>query len=404
MASALRQFEDAFCGRTVSRLGPAAQRLEDLVTEAEGSRGGLLTELKADPGQASLDTLLREIDKLAAVRGLGLPADLFAGASEKLVAAWRAWAARSWPANLRAAPGQVRLTLLAALCWVRQTEITDALVDLLITLVHKVNTRAERRVERELTEDLRRVSGKEGILFRMAAAAVEHPDELVRSALYPVVGEKTLTELVTEAKANERVFQARVRTVLRSSYSNHYRRMLPALLAALDFRCNNTAYRPVMQALNLLGRYREVDGKIRFYDAGETVPIDGVVPKAWHEAVVDERGRVERIPYELCVLVALRDALRRREVYVAGAGRWRNPEDDLPADFEASRDVHYAELRQPLDPSEFIADLKRRMTASLERFDTALADGTAGAVRIIRRHQQAITHSLRLLKIKESFI
>jgi hypothetical protein len=47
------------------------------------------------------------------------------------------------------------------------------------------------------------------------------------------------------------------------------------------------------------------------------VPIDGVVPKAWLDGVVEAgTGRVERIPYELCVLIALREALRRREVYV----------------------------------------------------------------------------------------
>ncbi|MEU0664190.1 hypothetical protein ABZ523_34940, partial [Streptomyces lavendulocolor] len=54
------------------------------------------------------------------------------------------------------------------------------------------------------------------------------------------------------------------------------------------------------------------------------------------------------LPYELCVLVALRDALRRREIWVVGASRWRNPEDDLPAGFEDNRDVHYAALRRPL--------------------------------------------------------
>ncbi|OKI03125.1 hypothetical protein A6A06_39545 [Streptomyces sp. CB02923] len=30
--------------------------------------------------------------------------------------------------------------------------------------------------------------------------------------------------------------------------------------------------------------------------------------------------------------------------------RWRNPEDDLPPDFEDNRDVHYDALRQPQDP------------------------------------------------------
>ena len=79
----------------------------------------------------------------------------------------------------------MRLTLLAALCWLRASEITDALVDLLIGLVHKINARADRRVERELTEDLRRVRGKEAILFRLAEAAVEHPDDTVRDGAVP---------------------------------------------------------------------------------------------------------------------------------------------------------------------------------------------------------------------------
>jgi hypothetical protein len=48
------------------------------------------------------------------------------------------------------------------------------------------------------------------------------------------------------------------------------------------------------------------------------------------------------------VLVSLRDALRRREIYVEGANRWRNPEDDLPGDFETSRDVHYRRMLPPL--------------------------------------------------------
>src|SRR5664280_1176959 len=122
----------------------------------------------------------------------------------------------------------------------------------------------------------------------------------------------------------QQVFRSRVRTVLTSSYTNHYRRMLPKLLAALMFRCNNTAYRPVMDALDLLARYAGRD-RARWYDPGEQVPLDGVVPAAWREAVYDERGRVLRVPYELGVLTALRDAIRRREIWVVGAGRWRAP-------------------------------------------------------------------------------
>lgn len=84
------------------------------------------------------------------------------------------------------------------------------------------------------------------------------------------------------------------------------------------------------------------------------------MPRSWRGAVVDDDGRVERIPYELCVLVALRDAVRRREVYVDGGNRWRNPEDDLPGDFADTREVHYAAIRQPTDPTAFVDGLRDR--------------------------------------------
>ncbi|MFJ1973952.1 hypothetical protein ACIO93_35510 [Streptomyces sp. NPDC087903] len=94
----------------------------------------------------------------------------------------------------------------------------------------------------------------------------------------------------------------------------------------------------------LLKKYADIDGKTRFYDATDVMPLDGVVSKDWREAVVDDKGKVERIPYEPCVLVALRDAAGRRQIYVEGATRWRDPEDDLPGDFEATRTVHHAAL------------------------------------------------------------
>ncbi|MFE4023063.1 hypothetical protein ACFXPZ_37670 [Streptomyces sp. NPDC059101] len=113
-----------------------------------------------------------------------------------------------YPSDLRDAGEDVRTTLLATLCASCQAEITDALVALLVALVHKINARAERRVERQLTAELKTVRGKEGILFRLAGAAVGRREGTVRAMLYPVVGEKTLRDLAAEAKANEKAFKA----------------------------------------------------------------------------------------------------------------------------------------------------------------------------------------------------
>ncbi|WP_327713192.1 hypothetical protein OG912_37135 [Streptomyces sp. NBC_00464] len=225
-------------------------------------------------------------------------------------------------------------------------------------------------------------------MLRVAEAALSEPSGTVRRVISPVVGEeKTLKAPAAEAAANEARYQARVRTVLRSSYSAHWRRMLSPLLGALELKCNNTAYRPVMDAIDLLQHYLDQPLKEgAFFDLAESVPLAGVVPEHWRAAaVVDERGRIECVPYELCVLVALRDAVRRREIWVVGANRWRNPEDDLPADFEGNRDVHYAALGQPQDAGEFIATLQGKLRTSLDRFEQALAEGTTGGVTIVKK-------------------
>jgi hypothetical protein len=146
------------------------------------------------------------------------------------------------------------------------------------------------------------VQGKNGILVKLATAALELPEEIVREALYPVVGERTLEDIIAEAKANEKELRARGRTELRGSYSHHYRRGLPKLLKAVRFRSSNDTFKPVMDALDLLKRYDGSDAD--FYAAAEAVPLEHVVPEDWRNAVLDpDSGVVERILYELCVLV-----------------------------------------------------------------------------------------------------
>jgi len=104
VASASAQFDAWLCSRTVDRLGSAQANLARLVEgqdDAHGPGAGLLAQLKADPDAVSLDAILTEIRKLQAVRTLGLPADLFADVSEKLVAAWRARAVKMYPSDFR---------------------------------------------------------------------------------------------------------------------------------------------------------------------------------------------------------------------------------------------------------------------------------------------------------------
>ena len=69
------------------------------------------------------------------------------------------------PNELRAHTPALRATLVAALCGLRQSEVTNSLVDLLIQVIHKIGVRAEKRVEKKLLDDFKRVTGKITVLF-----------------------------------------------------------------------------------------------------------------------------------------------------------------------------------------------------------------------------------------------
>ncbi len=344
-------------------------------SENDGNGSGVeatpFVQLRADPGRSSLESVLKEISKLQRIAALGLPDDLFADVPSKVLQKYRLRPAAEPPRELRRHPEPIRYTLLAAFCWQRRKEIIDGLVDLLIQVVHRIGARAERKVVKTLLEHLRKVHGKTTLLYRIAEAAVENPDGIIKDVLYPIVGEQTLRDLVREFKSTGPVYQREVHATMRASYSNHYRRMLPPLLGTLEFRSNNAMHRPVIDALEFLKARRE--SKQRYFSLEEGAPIDGVVRSGWKEIVL-ENGveRINRINYEICVLQALREQLRCREIWVVGADRYRNPDEDLPSDFEVKRDDYYEALKQPQVVEEFVAGLQGSMAEVLDLLDKTL--------------------------------
>jgi TnpA family transposase len=342
--------------------------------------------LRGDPGRPSLAGVQAELAKLELLRQVGLPADLFDQVLPHELERYRRRVAVEAPYELRRHPEAARLTWLAAFVHLRGRQLTDNLVDLLTGTIHQIGARAERRVDRELLDDLKRVAGKQNLLFQLAGAALDRPDGIVREVVFPVVSEQTLRDLVQEWKATGPIYRTTLRTVIRNSYKGHYRRMVPQILRTLEFRSNNPHHRPVIQALDLLQRYAGT--KLHTFPAEENVPIDGVARGLWRDAVVEKdaegRSRVNRITYEICVLEALREKLRCKEIWVVGANRYRNPDDDVPADFESQRTAYYQALNLPPEPDRFIADLQGEMREALHTLDAGLP-----ANRLVRIGQKS---------------
>ena len=331
------------------------------------------TSLKDDVGRAGLDSLLSAIAKIACIDAVGLSASVFQGVPAKVIDqnAQRCAAESVW--DLRRHPATIRYSMAAMYCWRRRQQITDSLLDGLLQVIHNLGTRAEKKIDQRQFAQFKKVRGKAALLFKLAETTVAHPDGIIKEVVYPVVGQKTLQQRVAEFKAIGFDFEREVQGQMRSSYGHHYRRMLMPILDVVRFESSNAVHRPVIEALNVLKANR--DSVSRFYAADE-VPLTGVVPRKWRKVLVEKTKsggeRVNRINYEICVLRALRRRLRTKELWVDGADRYRNPEHDLPADFDNKRESYYDLLRAPKDPAVFIEKIQAAMRQGLATLNAGL--------------------------------
>lgn len=390
--SVLNQAEALFCTRIWQQLSKSCcQKLDDLLqTKRAGEEESQqfvhspFQRLKTDPGRLGLGSLLEEVEKLQCIQAVELPCELFLHVPPKVVSFYRRKASVEAPRELRRHPVAIRCTLIAAFCWQRQQEILDSLVELLMGIVHRLGMQAERKVEREFVREIKRVDGKPKLLFEMAQAALEHPDQTVKEAVYPVVSPAILKAVVAEFKASGSTYQQRVYSVMRASYVHHYRRMVPALLENLEFGTHQESHRPILKALELLKQYQDSSSR---YCAEEELVVQGVLESDWRDLLVESnqgKDRVNRVNYELAVLQALRDRLRSKTIWVKSAKRYGDPDADLPQDFEQHRATYYAALNQPLNADSFVLHLKTELTAALETLNTELPQNRS--VRIQERN------------------
>ena len=373
---AVNQFEEKLFESIHSRLAEKSKRLLGRLVEEdikEDSDIIKLRDLKKNSGGVNLKSILAELEKLNCIQEIDIPKELACNISYRRLRGYFIRAATEPPNEIRAHKAQVRYSLLAIYCHMRQSKITDELIELLIQLIHRIRNRAEKYVGNELITDAKKkIRGKPEILYRMSKSSVEYPKGAVDEVIFPAVGEKTLWDIVKEYETRGD-YNKCVYGKMRLSYSHHYRRMLSPILNAIDFRSNNSEYQPVIEALRVMREY--ADSRSVYYPCDADVPIEGVMKdSSWRDFVSTGKddevsGRINRTNYEIAVLTALRDRLRCKEIWVEGADRYRNPDEDLPMDFEEKRKEYYEALNKPLDADEFVSSLKKLMREHLSKLN-----------------------------------
>jgi hypothetical protein len=163
LRSAVHGFEAGHHDRIHARLSDASQTAIDrlLATEepdtaestdsknieTDRTKSVSFSDLKSDPGKASLESLLLSIAKLQCIDRLALSAEVFENVPAKFIEQFRQRCATESIRELRRHPPVIRYSMVAMFCWRRRQQLTDLLLDLLLQVTHHLGTRAEKRID-----------------------------------------------------------------------------------------------------------------------------------------------------------------------------------------------------------------------------------------------------------------
>ncbi len=379
------QYEEKLFEKIFLNLNKETKGLLDELLLIEQNNMSRLSFFKRWPGGLSLETILGEANKLRFLKSLIFP-DCLQNIPNKSLQRYYRNICTKYPSAIKAMPETHRYALLAIFSLIKKRQVTDNLVDLLIRLTKKIITSGENKLRKELSKviEIKKSCNQKVILNTLINAILEHENDVIKSAIYPIISKETLETIRAKDPEKQITYNGLVHDRARNSYIHHYRRMLSPVLELLEFETRNIHYQPIIDALAVIKS--QLDSGTTYYPIHLNVPIDGAVKKSHQSFVLDySEGdeRINRINYEICVLRNLRDKLRVKEIWVQNAFQYRNPEDDLPQDFNEKREYYYSLLNKTKTPKLFTRTIKQQLQKQLQHLNLGLPKNNS--VQILKK-------------------
>lgn len=279
------------------------------------------------------------------------------------------------PSSMKDHVPKIRYATFAIFGYYRSQVLMDELVDLFLKLLHQIKLNAESYIEKKISSEVKKVGGKFDILCQISSVALLHPKGIIEEKIYPEVGSETLADIVKEFNSKGRWYDKQVQTKMRSLYSHANRKLILTLLKSLLFVTNLKNSQQLLNAVELIQKYQHE--KDIYYSSNVMMPTDGIISSKWQDAVIETSSfqknkntkKINRFNYELAVFEELQKQVSCKMIWVAGAYRYRDPNEDLPKDFDENREYYYKFLGLPLDVHEFISQRKTKLKSTLEEFN-----------------------------------
>ena len=155
--------------------------------------------------------------------------------------------------------------------------------------MHRLESRSRRQTSSEIVASAQENKNHDQLLYQIAVAALAQPEGTVQevtSTPWPM--KRSWRTVVEHLGEGGKSFKERLHAKMRRSYTHYYRRLLPLILKALEFRSDSLNLKPLLAAIELLKASAERPSA-EPYPAALDVPMDGVLSAEWQDSVIGHR-------------------------------------------------------------------------------------------------------------------
>lgn len=323
--------------------------------------------LRQDSSSSSKEAVKDEINRLSILAKFPMPSfDFLNEIHPRQITVYKRRLFTDTPERTQRRPDSTRYALTIIFCYQRYIQAIDNLTEHLLHFIYQIK-KAKDRKQQKLDKEIGRQLSDLDQLYQMAQINRDFPKEIIEQAVYPSVSQQTIDQII-----RTRNFAKKTKKIIRETvikrYSNSYRYIIFNLLDQLKIHSSNKL---LIDALALIKRYQ--NSRCSHYPIEEIVPLDNLISKQEQKNIIErddnDNQHVLRKDYECAVFKLLRIKLRHKEAWVENANKYRNPEDDLPKDFEKRREEYFNLLGAPLSAETFISQLRQEMERHLKTFD-----------------------------------
>jgi TnpA family transposase len=390
------------------------QQLQNLVT-TENREQSELDLLRDGPVIISSDALKHALERIKSLRQMDInKLDLSWLAPDRVKKLARR-AALSKAYHVNRLDASRKWATLAAFVIVYESRAIDEAMDLFDALVQTRLTRAGRQGEKKRIRTLRDLDTSARHLGNAGSLLLSldpHEPVYLDQVFFSIFPRERLAAAVSQVNTLTRLPDDNYYEQLLNHY-NQFRRFLPTFWYTLEFD-GLESEAALLEAIRFLKGLEPLNlSSLKKADKQQIVDEapQEIITAIWKPYVVGEGGHIHLHYYTFCVLLQLRDALRRRSIFVGGSERWGDLRDKLLSE-TAWRKVKTQVCRSlghPTTPETVLETLEKQLDAAYQQVANNLPENTkarletvADKTRFILEPLEELPEPASLLALREA--